>query len=89
MKARASAARSSSGRENLAAEVGQKSLDPHQFQNRDEQLVALDYRAKLALKPREQLLLKGVPVMPIASRRRDTAASSSVVIMRCFALSNR
>ena len=45
MKARATA-RSSSGR---AAEVGQKSLDPHQFQNRDEQLVALAHRAKLAL----------------------------------------
>ena len=47
----------------LAAEVGQKSLDPHQFQNRDEQLVALAHRAKLALKPREELLLKGVPVI--------------------------
>ena len=39
------------------------SLDPHQFQNRDEQLEALAHRAKLALKPREQLLLKGVPVI--------------------------
>ena len=47
----------------LAAEVGQKSLNPHQFQNRDEQLVALAHRAKLALEPREQLLLKGVPVI--------------------------
>ena len=47
----------------LAAEVGQKSLDPHQFQNRDEQLAALAHRAKLALEPREQLLLKGVPVI--------------------------
>ena len=63
MKARASAARSSSGRPASAAEVGQKSLDPHQFQNRDEQLVALAHRAKLALEPREQLLLKGVPVI--------------------------
>ena len=63
MKARASAARSSSGRPTWPAEVGQKSLDPHQFQNRDEQLVALAHRAKLALEPREQLLLKGVPVI--------------------------
>ena len=39
----------------LAAEVGQKSLDPHQFQNRDEELVALAHRAKLALEPREQI----------------------------------
>ena len=39
----------------LAAEVGQKSLDPYQFQNRDEQLVALAHRAKLALEPREQI----------------------------------
>ena len=60
MKARASAARSSSRTPYLAAEVGQKSLDPHQFQNRDEQ--ALAHRAKLALEPR-QLLLKGVPVI--------------------------
>ena len=63
MKARASAARSSSGRPAWPREVGQKSLDPHQFQNRDEQLVALAHRAKLALEPREQLLLKGVPVI--------------------------
>ena len=62
MKARASAARSSSEPPYLAAEVGQKSLDPHQFQNRDEQLVALAHRAKLALEPREQLLLR-VPVI--------------------------
>ena len=47
----------------LAAEVGQKSLDPHQFQNRDEELAALAHRAELALEPREQLLLKGVPVI--------------------------
>ena len=62
MKARASAARSSSG-PYLAAEVGQKSLNPHQFQNRVEELVALAHRAELALEPREQLLLKGVPVI--------------------------
>ena len=47
----------------LAAEVGQKSLNSHQFQNRDEELVALAHRAKLALEPREQLLLKRVPVI--------------------------
>ena len=63
MKARASAARSSSGRPTWPRKVGQKSLDPHQFQNRDEELVALAHRAKLALEPREQLLLKGVPVI--------------------------
>ena len=46
----------------LAAEVGKKSLDPHQFQNRDEEPVALAHRAQLALEPREELL-KGVPVI--------------------------
>ena len=76
MKARASAARSSSGRP-LAAEVGQKSLDPHQFQNRDEQLVALAHRAKLALEPGNSRTSN-----PSISRKR---LHSSVVIMRCFA----
>ena len=39
----------------LAAEVGQKSLDAHQFQNRDKELVALAHRAEFALEPREQI----------------------------------
>ena len=33
----------------LAAEVGQKSFDPHQLQDRDEELVALPQRAQIAL----------------------------------------
>ena len=57
----------------MTAEVGQKRLNPHQFQNLDEELVALAYRAKLALKPRDQLLLKGAPVIPLHFSRRDTA----------------
>ena len=47
----------------LAAEIGKKGLDPHQLQDRNEELVALPHRSELALKPREQLLLKGVPVI--------------------------
>ena len=47
----------------LAAEVGEKSLNPHQFKDRDEELVALAHRAKLALQPREQFLLKREPIV--------------------------
>ena len=46
-----------------ASEMGKQCLDPHQFQDRDEELVALAHRTELALQPREQLLLKGVPVI--------------------------
>ncbi len=47
----------------LAAEIGKKCLDAHQFQDRDKELVALAHRAELALEPREQLLLKGVRII--------------------------
>ena len=33
--------------------MGEKSLNPRKFQNRDEELVALAHRAGLALQPRE------------------------------------
>ena len=56
---------------------------PHQFQNRDEELVALAHRAKLALELREELPLKGIPDNPIASRA-GTRLHSSPDIMRCF-----
>ena len=62
----------------LAAEVGQKSLNPHQFQNRDEELVALAHRAKLALKPRDNNLVERRTSNPIASRA-GTRLHSSVV----------
>ena len=47
----------------LAAELLKKGLDTHQLQNRDEELVALSHRAELALKPREELWLKGAPII--------------------------
>ena len=36
-----------------AVDVGQMSLNAHQLQNRDEELVALAHRTKFALEPRE------------------------------------
>ena len=47
----------------LAAEVGQNIFNPHQLQDRDEELVVLSRRTELALEPRKELLLKGVPVV--------------------------
>ena len=44
-------------------EIGEKSLNPHKFQDRDEELVALAHWAKLALQPREQLPLNREPIV--------------------------
>ena len=46
-----------------AAEVADKSLNPHKCQDRHEEFVVLAYRPELGLRTGEQLLLKRVPVV--------------------------